>query len=156
MFYKAHSRHHKCVILGKIRSCINYVGPKFNFYPSIMTSLGNYCSITAQTVVQNYIKVYIFRHLSANYCRVKLPEFPFLTFLKLKSIAPHIFGVAQRIYTRQQPGTVLYKYPFKTTGSREPAQRAGCDKFAAISMVLSIIIRTSACYSRLHGFVSMR
>lgn len=91
MFYKAHSRHRKCVILGKIRSCLNYVGPKFNFYPSIMTSLGNYCSITAQTVVQNYIKVYVFRHLSANYCRVKLPEFPFLTFLKLKSIAPHIF-----------------------------------------------------------------
>lgn len=156
MFYKAYSRHRKCVILGKIRSCLNYVGPKFNFYPSIMTSPGNYCSITAQTVVQNYIKAYVFRHLSANYCRVKLPEFPFLTFLKLKSIAPHIFGIAQRIYTRQQPCTVLYKYPFKTMGSCEATQRAGCDKFFTISMFFSIVIRTSTCYSRLCGFVRVR
>lgn len=108
MFYKAHSRHHKCVILGKIWSCLNYVDPKFNFYPSIMTSLGNYCNITAQTVVQNYRKGYVFRHLSANYCCVKQPEFPFLTFLKLKSIAPHILAL-RRAYIPgiiQQPCTV--------------------------------------------------
>ena len=91
------------------------------------------------------------KHIAfSSYCH------PFLTFLKLKSIAPHIFGIAQRIYTRQQPCTVLYKYPFKTMGSCEATQRAGCDKFFTISMVFSIVIRTSTCYSRLYGFVRVR
>lgn len=47
MFYKEYSRHHKGVMLGKIWSRLNYVDPKYNFYLSIMTSLGNYYSITA-------------------------------------------------------------------------------------------------------------
>lgn len=32
MFYKEYSRCHKGVMLGKIWSCLNYVGPKFNFF----------------------------------------------------------------------------------------------------------------------------
>lgn len=132
MSYKAQSRHRKCVTLGGIRSCLNHVDPKFNFYPSIMTSLGNYCNIP---VVQNYRKGHIFRRCSANYCGVKQPEFPFLTLLKLKSTAPHIFGIAQRIYTRYYSAALCcINILLKTTRLCEATQRTSSDKCFAISM----------------------